>query len=99
MYLISIFSIIEYLLISITYVIRKIIKKEKIKLKKIIGLILLFIALLFVLLFLVCLNIDYLHMYMYSSPLYLIVIGNCIEFLLPSVVFIFIGFLLLKNNK
>ena len=56
-----IFAIFEYLLISITYVIRKLIKKEKIGIKKIIGLILLFVALLLVLLFLIVVNVDYLH--------------------------------------
>lgn len=40
LYLISIFAIFEYLSISITYIARKLIKKEKLETKKIIGLIL-----------------------------------------------------------
>ena len=39
LYLISIFAIFEYLSISITYIARKLIKKEKLETKKIIGLI------------------------------------------------------------
>ena len=42
LYIISIFAIFEYLSISITYIVRKLIKKEKLETKKIIGLILLF---------------------------------------------------------
>lgn len=98
-YLIIIFSIFEYLLISITYVIRKLIKKEKIGIKKIIGLILLFIALLLVVLFLVVVNADYLNWYMYSSPFYLNVIVRSVEFLLPSIILIVIGIILLKKKK
>ena len=52
LYLISIFAIFEYLSISITYIARKLIKKEKLEIKKIIGLILLFVALLLILFYL-----------------------------------------------
>ena len=38
LYLISMFAIIEYLFISITYIIKKIVKKQRISVKKIIGL-------------------------------------------------------------
>ncbi|MBE6152755.1 MAG: hypothetical protein E7166_00815 [Firmicutes bacterium] len=99
LYLISIFAIFEDLTISITYIVRKLIKKEKLEIKKIIGLILLFVALLLVLLFLVVVHVDYLHWYMYSSPFYLNVIARSIEFLLPSIVLIVIGILLMKNKK
>lgn len=95
LYLIFIFTIFEYISISITYVIRKLIKKEKLVIKKIIGLILLFIALLLLLFFLIVLDVDYLHWYMYSSPFYLIVIVRSVEFLLPSIVLIVISILLL----
>lgn len=94
-----IFAIFEYLLISITYVIRKLIKKEKIGIKKIIGLILLFIALLLVLLFLVVIEVDYLHWYMYSSPFYLNVIVKSIMYLLPSIILIIVSALLMKKKK
>lgn len=94
-----IFVIFEYLFISITYVIRKLIKKEKVGIKKIIGLILLFVALLLVLLFLIVIEVDYLHWYMYSSPFYLNVIVRSIEFLLPSIGFMIISIILLKKRK
>ena len=99
LYLISIFSIFEYLLISTTYVIRKLIKKETWEIKKIIGIILLFVALLLVLLFLIVVNVDYLHWYMYSSPFYLNVIVRSVEFLLPAIVLILISILLIKNKN
>ena len=99
LYLISIFSIFEYLSISLTYVIRKIIKKEKIGLKKISGLILLFIVLLLVLIFLIVLDFDYLNWYAYSSPFYLNVIYRSIEFLVPSIALTVFGILLIKNKK
>jgi len=99
LYLISIFSMFEYLLISTTYVIRKLIKKEKLEIKKIIGIILLFVALLLVLLFLIVVDVDYLHWYMYSSPFYLNVIVRSVEFLLPAIVLILISILLIKNKN
>ena len=99
LYLIFIFAILEYLSISITYIIRKMIKKEKLGIKKIIGLVLLFVALLLVLLFLIVINVDYLHWYMYSSPFYLNAIVRSVEFLLPSIVLIVIGILLMKKKK
>ena len=99
LYIISIFAIFEYLSISITYIVRKLIKKEKLETKKIIGLILLFVALLLALLYLVVLDVDYLHWYMNSSPFYLNVIVRSVEFLLPSIVLIVIGIFLMKRKK
>ena len=99
LYIISIFAIFEYLSISITYIVKKLIKKEKLETKKIIGLILLFVALLLALLYLVVLDVDYLHWYMNSSPFYLNVIVRSVEFLLPSIVLIIIGILLIKNKR
>lgn len=99
LYLISIFSMFEYLLISTTYVIRKIIKKEKIGFKKIIGIILFFIALSLLLIFLIVLDFDYLNWYAYSSPFYLNVIYRSIEFLVPSIALTIFGILLIKNQK
>lgn len=99
LYLISIFAIFEYLSISITYIVRKLIKKEKLETKKIIVLILLFVALLLALLYLVVLDVDYLHWYMNSSPFYLNVIVRSVEFLLPSIVLIIIGIFLMKRKK
>ena len=99
LYLISIFAILEYLTISITYIVRRMIKKEKIEIKKIIGLVLLFVALLLILLYLVVLNVDYLHWYMSSAPFYLNVIVRSVEFLIPSILLIVVGLLLIKNKK
>ena len=99
LYLMSIFLIFEYLSIAIIYVIRKKIKKEKLDIRMIIGLILLFIAIFLVLLFLIIIDIDYLHWYMYSSPFYLNVIVRSIEFLFPAIVLIIISILMIKNKK
>lgn len=99
LYLIFIFAIFEYLSISIIYIVRKLIKKEKLEIKKIVGLILLFVAILLMLLFLVVVDVDYLHSYMYSSPFYLNVIVRSVEFLLPSIVLIVISILLMKKQK
>lgn len=98
LYLISIFAIFEYLSISITYIVRKLIKKEKLETQKIIGLILLFVALLLILLYLAILDIDYLHWYMNSSPFYLNVIVRSVEFLLPSIILMVIGINLIKRK-
>ena len=98
LYLISIFLTFEYLSISLTYVIRKIIKKEKLSFKKILGLIFLFIALLLVLIFLIVLEFDYLNWYAYSSPFYLNVIYRSIEFLVPSIALTIFGILLIKSK-
>ena len=98
LYLISMFAIIEYLFISITYIVKKISKKQKIGVKKIIGLLLLFIALLLILLFLIVVDIDWLNWYLYSSPFYINVIMRSIEMLLPSIILIGISILLIKNK-
>ena len=99
LYLISIFTLFEYLSIFTTYIIRKLIKKEKLVMKKIIGLVLLFVALLLVLFFWVIVNIDYINWYMYSSPFYLNVIVRSVEFLLPSIVLIVTSILLIKSKE
>ena len=99
LYLISIFAMFEYLSISITYIVRKLIKKEKLETKKIIGLILLFVALLLILLYLVVLDIDYLHWYMNLAPFYLNVTVRSVEFLLPSIILIVVGINLIKRKK
>lgn len=99
LYLISMFAIIEYLFISITYIIKKIVKKQKIGVKKIIGLFLLFIALLFILSFLIVVDIDWLNWYVYSSPFYINVIIRSVEFLLPAIILIVISIVLMKKGN
>lgn len=99
LYLISMFAIIEYLFISMTYIIKKIVKKQKISVKKIIGLLLLFIALLLILSFLIVVDIDWLNWYVYSSPFYINVIIRSVEFLLPSIILIVISIVLMKKGN
>lgn len=99
LYLISMFAIIEYLFISITYIIKKIVKNQKIDVKKIIGLFLLFIALLFILSFLIVVDIDWLNWYVYSSPFYINVIIRSVEFLLPAIILIVISIVLMKKGN
>lgn len=99
LYLISIFAIFDYLFIFVTYVIRKLVKKQKIQIKKIISLILLFLALLLILLFLIVINVDWLNWYAYSSPFYINIIVRSVEFLLPSIVLIAFSILLIKKGN
>ena len=79
--------------------IRDYMKKEKLGVKKIIGLILVFIAVMLVLLYGIVLEADYLNWYAFSSPFYLNVIYRSVEFLLPAVILIVVGVVLIKNKK
>jgi len=99
LYLISLFSIFEYILLSLAYIIKKIISKEKISRKEIIGIILLFIALILILFFVIVIDIDWLNWYAYSTPFYINVIVKGIKYLLPTVVLIIAGIHLIKKNK
>lgn len=98
-YLISMFSIFEYISISITYVIIKLIKKQKIGIKKVIGLILVFIALILILFLGIVLEIDWLNWYAYSAPFYINVIIKMIKYLLPAILFLIVGIRFIKNKK
>lgn len=98
-YLISLFCIFEYILLVIIYMIKKKINKEKLGVKKIIGIMLLFIALMLILGFIVILDIDWLNWYAYSPPFYINVIIRSVEFLLPSIVFTILSIYLLKKKK
>lgn len=98
LYLITMFVIINYLVIVGTYIVKKVIKKEKISLKKIIGLILLFISIVLVLLCILIIDIDHLHWYMYSSPFYLNVIFRCVEFLVPGIILFIISIFLIRKK-
>lgn len=99
LYLISMFSIINYLIIVGTYIVKKIIKKEKISLKKIIGLILLFISLVLVLYYIIVLDIDYLNWYVNSAPFYFNVIFRSIDYLIPSIIMFIIGLKLINKKE
>ena len=98
LYLISMFLILDYLLICGVYIISKLVKKEKIGIKKIIGLILIFIFLILVLYYIIVLNIDYLHWYVNSSPFYFDVIFRGIEILLPGIIMFIIGIFLIRKR-
>ena len=100
-YLLFIFCFINYILLSLIYIIDKKRKKEKIGIKKIISLILFFISLLLILEFIVILNLDFLTYYSnYSSaPFYTYIIVRSLEFLLPSIILIIVGIVLLLKNK
>ena len=94
LYLIAMFLIFEYIFIVASYLIKNI---NKINIKKIIGLILLFISLLLILLFVIIINVDYLNWYQYSSPFYINVIVRSLEMLLPSLILIISSIVLLKK--
>lgn len=98
LYLISMFLILDYFLICGIYIISKLVKKEKIGIKKIIDLILIFIFLILVLYYIIVLNIDYLHWYVNSSPFYFNVIFRGIEILLPGIIMLIIGILLIRKR-
>ena len=94
LYLIAMFLIFEYIFIVASYLIKNI---NRINIKKIIGLILLFISLLLILLFVIIINVDYLNWYQYSSPFYINVIVRSLEMLLPSLILIISSIVLLKK--
>ena len=100
LYLISFFCIFEYILLSLTYIIKKKVKKEKIGMKKIIGLILFFVSLILILGCTISIDIDWLNYYSIanSSPFYVFVIVRCLEFLIPSIILIIISVFLLKQK-
>lgn len=101
LYLISLFSIFEYLTFSFIYIIRKLTRKEKIETKKIVCLIMFFLALLLITGCIISIDIDWLNYYstVNSSPFYVCVIVRCVEYLIPSIVLIVISTVLLKKEK
>lgn len=99
LYIISIFSILEYLFIVGVYIVRKIIKKDRLETKMIIALFLLFVALLLILMFFITIDVDWLNWYLYSTPFYINVIVRSIEFLVPAVLFIIVSVIFMKRNK
>lgn len=99
LYLITIFVISDYLLIFITYIIKKLVKKEILDTKRIIAYILLLASLSLILSFVIITYIDYLTRYAPSKPFYLNVIERIIEFLLPSIITLTISVLLLKRKN
>ena len=99
LYLISIFVIFDYLLIFTTYIIKKLVRKEKLDNKKIIASILILVSSSLILSFVIITYIDYLTRYEPTKPFYLNVIKRIIEFLLPSMITLIISVLLLKRKN
>ena len=100
-HLLSLFTILEYFFLIISYILKKVIKKEKIGIKKIISLILFFASLILILYFILMLNLDWLKYKNMgnSAPFYVFVLTRCLEFLLPSIITTIIGIALLKKDK
>lgn len=96
-YLITIFSVLEYIVLTLIHIINKLIKKEKISGKEILGRILIFISMLLILFLGIVLEFDWLNWYAYSSPFYINVIVKIIKYLLPSILFLVIGIKLIKK--
>lgn len=99
LYLTSIFIIFDYLLIFTTYIIKKLVRKEKLDNKKIIASILILVSSSLILSFVISTYIDYLTRYEPTKPFYLNVIKRIIEFLLPSIITLTISVLLLKRKN
>ena len=97
-YLITIFSVFEYVILILIHIINKLIKKEKIRVKEILGRILLFISLLLVLFLGIVLEVDWLNWYAYSSPFYINVIVKMIKYLLPATILLIIGIKLIRKK-
>lgn len=100
-YLISLFSIFEYLILSIIYIVIKIKDKEKITSKRIISMFLFFISLLLILYFFFATDVDWLNYYSKgnSAPFYLTIIENGIKILVPSIISFVIGMVLVKKME
>lgn len=96
-YLIAIFSIFEYVILTLICIINKLIKKEKISGKEILGRILIFISILLVLFLGIVLEFDWLNWYAYSAPFYINVIVKMIKYLLPATLLLIVGIRLIKK--
>lgn len=96
-YLIAIFSIFEYVILTLICIINKLIKKEKISGKEILGRILIFISILLVLFLGIVLEIDWLNWYAYSAPFYINVIVKMFKYLLPATLLLIVGIRLMKK--
>lgn len=97
-YLISIFSIIEYILITFIYISSKIKNKIKIPIFSLIAILLIFIALLLILMLIIVLNIDWLNWYMNSAPFYINVLTKCLKYLTPAILMIVVSIVILRKK-
>ena len=100
-YLLYGFIFLNYILFSLIYIIRKKLKNEKIGIKKIFRMLLIFMALIFLLGFIITLNLDWLTYYSNynSSPFYVFILVRALEFLLPAIILIIIDTILVIKNK
>ena len=97
-YLIAIFSVFEYIVLTLIHIINKLIKQEKIRGKEVFGRILIFISLLLVLFLGIVLEVDWLNWYAYSTPFYINVVVKMVKYLLPSILLLIIGIKLIRKK-
>ena len=100
-YLVSLFCIFEYLILTVKFIINKKKNHQTISHKNIFSMILFFISLLLVLYFIFATNIDWLNYYSKgdSAPFYLTIITNGIKILIPSVISFVLGIFISKKKK
>ena len=100
-YLVFIFGIMEYVLNSLAYIISKRLKKEKIGIKKIVGIITLFLSLMLALLFVVILNLDWIMYYSNynSSSFSAFILARSMEFLVPAIILMIISLVLIFSKE
>lgn len=100
-YLVSLFCIFEYLILTVKFIINKKKNHQTISHKNIFSMILFFISLLLVLYFIFATNIDWLNYYSKgdSAPFYLTIITNGIKILIPSVISFVLGIFTSKKKK
>lgn len=100
-YLVSLFCIVEYLILTVKFIINKKKNHQTISHKNIFSMILFFISLLLVLYFIFATNIDWLNYYSKgdSAPFYLTIITNGIKILIPSVISFVLGIFISKKKK
>lgn len=100
-YLVSLFCIFEYLILTVKFIINKKKNHQTISHKNIFSMVLFFISLLLVLYFIFATNIDWLNYYSKgdSAPFYLTIITNGIKILIPSVISFVLGIFISKKKK
>lgn len=100
-YLISLFGIFEYLILSIGFIVNKKKNKQTITHNNIFSMILFFLSLLLALYFFFATDIDWLNYYSKgnSAPFYLTIIGNGIKILIPAIILFILGVVISKKKK
>ena len=100
-YLVSLFCIFEYLILSVGFIFNKKKNKQVISRNNIFSMILFFLSLLLVLYFIFATNIDWLNYYSKgnSAPFYLTIMGNGIKILGPAAILFILGIFILKKKS